>query len=61
MTGPKGEQYTAAADTQAMSTSSTCKGFDIPLTALASGKWKAVITFNNDTLTGSANKDITVQ
>lgn len=61
MSGPAGATYTAQADVQASSTSSTCKGFDIPLSELSSGNWRITINFNNDSLTGSSTKNVTIQ
>lgn len=48
------------ADVQAMAGESTCKGFDIPLTELSSGKWTVSIKFENDKLVASAQQDVTV-
>jgi hypothetical protein len=51
--------YTAGV--QPLSNTSTCKGFDIPLSALSSGIWKATVTYENPTLTGTATKSITIR
>jgi len=57
-----GEQtYTANADIQSGPSSSTCKGFDIPLTDLSPGTWVATVTITSGSTTGTATKDITVQ
>jgi hypothetical protein len=61
MTGPQGKTYTATAAIQPLPSSSTCKGFDIPLSSLASGAWTIKINFNNDNLTASASKEVTVK
>ncbi len=43
------------------SSSSSCQGFDVPVSQLASGTWKATITFNNDELTGSTSRTVDVK
>ncbi len=48
------------AGVQALANSSTCKGFDIPLTALLPGTWQLTITFENQTSTGSASQSIVI-
>jgi len=52
---------TKTAGTQALSSSSTCQGFDVPTSELSVGTWQALITYSSSTLTGSATKSITVQ
>jgi hypothetical protein len=52
---------TKTAGTQALSSTSTCQGFDVPTTELSTGAWQALITYDSPTLTGSATKSITVQ
>jgi len=49
------------ADTQALASTSTCKGFDVPTSELSTGAWQALITYDSSTLTGSATKTITLQ
>jgi hypothetical protein len=61
MTGPNGKSYTATVPVQALPSTSTCRGFDIPLTQLSTGSWNIKVDFNNDTLTASASKDTTIQ
>jgi hypothetical protein len=61
MTGPEGKTYTATAAIQSLPSSSTCKGFDIPLDNLSPGTWTIKIDFSNDELTASANKDVTIK
>jgi hypothetical protein len=58
----KGDQtYTASAPIQPMSTSSTCAGFDIPVSKLGVGKWTATINVSSGSHTGSASKEIEVK
>jgi len=46
---------------QALATSSTCKGFDVPTSEMTKGTWKATLAVTIDGKTGSATKAITVQ
>ena len=48
---------------QASSTITACKGFTLSKTAdnFGTGQWTAVVTFNNDTLTGQATKTFTIE
>ncbi len=61
MTGPNNKQYSATAEVQSLPSSTTCKGFNVPLNQLAAGTWKATIEFSNDTLAASTRKEVTVQ
>ena len=61
MTGPQNKSYTATAAIQPLPSSSTCKGFDIPLAKLSPGAWTIEVSFNNDELTASANKEVTIK
>jgi hypothetical protein len=47
---------TMTAGVQALPSSSTCKGFDVPLSQLSKGQWTANLDFSNDTVTGSTVK-----
>lgn len=53
--------YTANVDVQALSSTSTCKGFDVPVDQLSPGIWTVTINFSNDTLTASTSKEITIK
>lgn len=48
-------------DVQALPSSSTCKGFDIPLTELSGGEWSVNITATRDSDTATASIKVTVQ
>lgn len=48
------------ADTQQAASSSTCQGFDIPISELAKGTWKLHIQYKNDDASGEASQDITI-
>lgn len=53
-----GATKTYTADVQAMSSTSTCKGFDVPLSDLGSGTWDLMLVFENSTLRGEASRTI---
>lgn len=57
MSGPGGKTYTASAGTQALSTSSTCAGFNVPMTSLAPGAWKITVTVNDGSASGNASTE----
>ncbi len=52
---------TQTAGVQAEASSSTCKGFTVETVGLAKGDWTTTITYQNDTLKGSASQTITIQ
>lgn len=57
----QGTAYTATAGVQAQSSTTTCKGFDIPLSELNTGTWTVTIDFSNDNLIASTSKEITIK
>ncbi len=52
--------YTQTQGVQALPSTSTCKGFDIPTAGLA-GSWTLTVTFENATLTGTVSQPITIK
>lgn len=56
-----GDTYTETSGVQALPSSSTCTGFDIPVSTLSQGEWQITITFKNDSVQGSTSTEITVQ
>lgn len=56
-TGPNGKSYSATAAVQAGPSTSTCKGFDIPLSTLSDGTWSIRVSFENDSLQASATTE----
>lgn len=58
---PQGATYIATAEVQALSSMTTCKGFNVPLNQLSAGTWTIVIDFANDNLTANASKEITIK
>lgn len=62
LTLSKAEQtVTKTADIQPLASTSACKGFDIPVSELSLGSWQATLTYENDSLIGSASKVITIK
>jgi hypothetical protein len=60
MSGPSGKTYTSTAGVQSMASSSTCKGFNIPLQELSSGKWKIDVEASAGSQHGAATKEVTL-
>jgi len=52
---------TKTTNSQALASTSTCQGFDIPISELPAGTWRAIIEYNSTALTGSATQDIVVK
>lgn len=60
MTGPNSKTYSATAPIQAMASSSTCQGFNVPMTNLTSGSWKITVSIASGSNTGSATTEKTL-
>jgi len=60
MSGPAGKIYSAVAESQTGPSTSTCKGFDVPVSSLSSGTWTITIQYEDASVKGSASKEITV-
>lgn len=56
-----GQTITREADTQALASSSTCMGFDIPRSEVSAGEWIVRIDYRNSSATGSAEQTITIE
>ena len=52
--------YSTSAPIIADASTSTCEGFDIPISALSSGRWVYVVDFTSETKTGSITGEITL-
>jgi len=52
---------TKTADTQALASTSTCQGFDIPVSELSTGTWNILIQYSSPSLTGSVTQDVTIK
>lgn len=61
MKNSQGLLYTATTGVQAQSSTTTCKGFDVPIAQLSSGVWTISISFSNDSLTASTNGEVTIK
>ncbi len=53
-----GESYSKSADTQTLSSSTTCKGFDIPVSELGTGTWNIKVSFSSDLSSSSTASTI---
>ena len=56
-----GKTVTKTADVQALANTSTCKGFDIPVSELSAGSWSTTLTYENDSLLGTTSTVIEIQ
>lgn len=54
------DTITRTASVQPQSNTSSCQGFDIPRSSLSAGTWHVRVSYTNGSLTGSAEKDVTV-
>lgn len=61
MSGPNGKTYSATSGVQAVSSSSTCGGFNIPVSSLSPGNWTINLSFSNDSYSASVTRDIVVK
>jgi hypothetical protein len=52
---------TQTANTQALSSTSTCQGFDVQTSELSVGTWHILVEYVSDTLIGSTTKDIVIE
>lgn len=50
-----------SASLRALASTSTCAGFDIPLSELATGTWSAELSVTSGSSKGSVNKDIVIK
>lgn len=61
MSGPGGKSYSATASVQAGPSTSTCTGFDVPMSSLIPGEWTVKISFENENLGAAIAKEVTIQ
>lgn len=52
---------TKSATNQALSSTSTCRGFDIPINNLAKGTWKLTVDFKSSKYNGSVSQNVTIK
>lgn len=57
MSGPEGRNYTATVPVQAMASTSTCQGFNIPMSALTAGDWKITILVSDGSSSGEVSTE----
>lgn len=57
MTSEGQSTITKTANTQPLASTSTCQGFDIPMSELSVGTWHIVIDYTSDKLIGTASQD----
>jgi hypothetical protein len=54
------KSYTETAGVQATASSSTCKGFNIPLDQLGKGTWTIQVTYSKGSITSKATKEVII-
>ena len=52
---------TRSSGVQALSTTSTCKGFDIPTSDLSAGNWELNLSYKNSSIQGTTSKVVTIR
>ena len=55
-----GRIYSNSAGSQAGPSTSSCKGFNVPLSQLTPGKWTITIRYEDATVTGAAEGEVTI-
>lgn len=61
MSGPGNQTYTATAGVQANPSTSTCQGFNVPVSSLSSGTWHILINYEDSNVKATASKDVVLQ
>lgn len=61
MKGPAGNVFSGEAAVQPLASSTTCKGFNVPVSSLATGTWEVTVVFENSSHTGTATKLVEVK
>ncbi|MES2876027.1 MAG: hypothetical protein V4678_01000 [Patescibacteria group bacterium] len=61
MNGPDGKKFSDKVEIQALPSSTTCKGFNVPLSSLSQGVWAIAITFNASGTTGDATTEVEIK
>jgi len=62
LTSPNQPTVIKTSSTYALASTSTCQGFDVPLTDLATNTtWQAKVTYDSSILTGTATKDVAIK
>lgn len=55
-----GTTVTKTAGVQASASSSTCKGFDVPVSELSPGEWRITVNYKSESLEGAAGHTVTI-
>lgn len=61
LTSNSGTIITKSAATQSMAATSTCKGFDVPLSELANGEWQIAIDYQAQDVVGSVKGSVQIE
>lgn len=61
MHGPGSRTYTTTSPVQPLPNTSTCAGFNIPISKLSAGTWSLLIKFANSSTSASVSKEVTVK
>lgn len=60
MNNDSGSVYSSSAESQPGPSTSSCKGFNIPLSKLSPGKWKITIHYEDDSVTGNTEGEVNI-
>lgn len=60
MNNDSGSIYSSSAESQPGPSTSSCKGFNIPLSKLSPGKWKITIHYEDDSVTGNTEGEVNI-
>lgn len=60
MNNYSGSVYSSSAESQPGPSTSSCKGFNIPLSKLSPGKWKIAIHYEDDSVTGNTEGEVNI-
>jgi len=56
-----GKTYSKEVPVQALSSATTCSGFDVPTPELGAGTWDLTVSFENSSYKASASKQVVIQ
>ena len=60
MNNDSGNVYSSSTESQPGPSTSSCKGFNIPLSKLSPGKWKIAIHYEDDSVTGNTEGEVNI-
>lgn len=60
MQNEEGKTYTTTVGIQALPSSSTCKGFSVPISSLSSGTWTITVDYVDGSEKSSSSKDVMI-